>query len=103
MPGYDLRTPPPSGGGGQRPKRKFEYLKSAAPLIHFIFLPQDNFCDVGRGGGSAGAGQGPEQPPPPSPRGSLSNGLGCAECCAVRVRFPPGVPGGGGGGALMSL
>ena len=61
---------------GQRPKKVCVHkigLKFPAPLIHFIFLPEEIFSDVGRGvgrwvGRSAGAGQ---PPPPPPPGGFL--------------------------------
>ena len=70
----------PGGGGGVRGQDKACVpkigLKFPAPLINFIFLPEENVSDVRGGvGGSAGAGQGPKPALPPPWGGSLSNGL----------------------------
>ena len=66
-------TPPRGGGGGQRPKKVCVPkigLNLPAPLINFIFLPEEIFLMLACGSGRAG--QGCKRPPP---WGSLSNGL----------------------------
>ena len=81
-------NPPPPGGGGVRGQKKVcvpkigivkiirKVIKISGPFDKFHFLSEEDFSDVGAGGGGAGpaeAGQCPKQPPPEG--GSLGNGL----------------------------
>ena len=78
-----MDNPPPSprgegvwGGGGQRPKKKFLYLKSASnfrPFDTFHFLPEENFSDVGGWVGWPGLARAPNNPPPPPCNGPPGN------------------------------
>ena len=55
-------TPPPPGA-------KKKSLKFPAPLINFIFLPEEKFSDVGGWVGRPGLARAPNNPPAPPPWG----------------------------------